>query len=285
MSVAGALIAAVSACSSFQSVSPEPYINPQALDDLNLYQYEIDAVRAMEPHGPEFNQALRVEYLDYADGQYDGYQYADFDHFIRKAVNSAKGEMVLPDTVGSRRIPGDAQGELEAARARLMAALDGNARKNQPMQAAIAQVAFDCWLERTEDRAKQEFIDECKNRFNEAMLAIEGPGIREYIVFFAFDRSDLSPIAVETLDTVVANATAGEEARVFIVGHADRAGPESYNLGLSERRARSVAGYLTANGVDEETIALDWFGETQPLVQTPDGVPEAQNRRVEITLE
>ena len=66
-------------------------------------------------------------------------------------------------------------------------------------------------------------------------------------------------------------------------GHADRSGPASYNVGLSQRRNDSVRGYLTTHGVPDGVISSQAFGETMPRVPTADGVREPQNRRVEIT--
>ncbi|HET6224341.1 MAG TPA: OmpA family protein, partial [Dongiaceae bacterium] len=62
-------------------------------------------------------------------------------------------------------------------------------------------------------------------------------------------------------------------------------GSASYNVGLSERRAQAVAAELAANGVPQADIAVDWKGETEPLVPTGDGVREPQNRRAVIELQ
>jgi outer membrane protein OmpA-like peptidoglycan-associated protein len=69
---------------------------------------------------------------------------------------------------------------------------------------------------------------------------------------------------------------------VLVEGHADRSGPESYNLALSQRRAEAVAAALRARGVPGDAMSLQAFGETRPRVPTADGVREPQNRRVEI---
>ena len=56
-------------------------------------------------------------------------------------------------------------------------------------------------------------------------------------------------------------------------------------MGLSERRAETVAKELEKLGIPEKEIVVHWKGESEPLVQTGDGVKEPQNRRVEIVLE
>ena len=78
--------------------------NPQLVDTSDVVLYQIDAVRAMEPQGPAFNQGLRQGYLDYSDVMSSEYEHSEYWHFAFKAVDSAKGEMVLPDTVESRHL-------------------------------------------------------------------------------------------------------------------------------------------------------------------------------------
>ena len=104
-------------------------------------------------------------------------------------------------------------------------------------------------------------------------------------MFFAWDSTELTPVTLQVIEQVAANYKAGRVARVLVAGHADRSGSEAYNMGLSERRARVAAAELVAGGVPEETITVEWFGETRPRVPTADGVREAQNRRVEVLFE
>ena len=70
-----------------------------------------------------------------------------------------------------------------------------------------------------------------------------------------------------------------------LAGHADRSGSDRYNMGLSQRRANNVAAKLTTAGLPAEAISIKAFGESSPAVQTPDGVREPLNRRVEITAQ
>jgi outer membrane protein OmpA-like peptidoglycan-associated protein/opacity protein-like surface antigen len=103
-----------------------------------------------------------------------------------------------------------------------------------------------------------------------------------YIVFFDFDESAITDAAALTLDqAVTAYANCGA-ANVMLAGHTDRAGSVRYNIGLAERRNTSVANYLTGKGVPGSRISSAALGESQPRKQTPDGVREQENRRVEI---
>jgi len=262
--------------------------DPDVIDTTDMLMYEYEAVREMEPQGPQFNRGLRAGYLDYSDLVYEETEPVDFVHFAFKAVDSAKGEQVLPDTVESRQLPPPSVEELSAARARLMAALEQTGRKQAPWQAAGAQTAYDCWLEREEDRDPPDKIAECKAAFEDAIAEVERAlvtGVENvYLVFFAWDQADLSPVALAVLEQVREDYERGLPARLIIAGHADRSGPESYNLGLSERRARNVARALVERGVPDDALQLEWYGETQPRVPTEDGVREPQNRRVEIVF-
>lgn len=107
-----------------------------------------------------------------------------------------------------------------------------------------------------------------------------------YIVFFDWDKSDISPEASTILDNVTsAYLSACKGDTVNISGHTDRSGSAEYNMGLSERRARSAASYLEGRDLSGGSIQTQGFGESQNLVRTRDGVRELQNRRAVITFE
>ncbi|MDX1540747.1 MAG: OmpA family protein [Geminicoccaceae bacterium] len=262
--------------------------DPERVDDAYTVAYEIDAVRTMEEQGPMFNRGLRTGYLGYGDSQWDENDFSEYYHFAFKAVDSAKGERVLPDRVEERSVPMVDAEALAAARARLMGALDQTARKKAALRAADAQVAFDCWLERVDDGDSPERIEECRGRFEQAMAEIERSLVSDvdnvYLVFFAWDQADISPVARTVLEQVLADYRRGLPTRLVLAGHADRSGSESYNLALSERRARAVAGALEQMGVPGDALVLEWFGESRPRVPTEDGVRQPQNRRVEIVF-
>jgi outer membrane protein OmpA-like peptidoglycan-associated protein/opacity protein-like surface antigen len=104
-----------------------------------------------------------------------------------------------------------------------------------------------------------------------------------YIVFFDWDRADITPEAATILDSAITAYGSCDRVPIMLAGYTDRSGSTKYNLGLSQRRNVSVRGYLTARGVPDGVIASQAFGESNPRVPTADGVRELQNRRVEIT--
>lgn len=108
---------------------------------------------------------------------------------------------------------------------------------------------------------------------------------RAFIVFFDWDRSDVTAEADAILNDAAAYAKTTGAVRIAATGHADRSGTDTYNQALSMRRAVAVKARLLALGVAENEISIDAKGEREPLVPTEDGVREPQNRRVEISLQ
>jgi opacity protein-like surface antigen len=103
-----------------------------------------------------------------------------------------------------------------------------------------------------------------------------------YIVFFDWDKDEVTPQAAAILDNAASAYQYCGGATVTLSGHADRSGAADYNVGLSQRRANNVRSYLSGRGVPDGSITTNAYGETRPLVDTADGVREPQNRRVEV---
>lgn len=104
-----------------------------------------------------------------------------------------------------------------------------------------------------------------------------------YIVFFEWDKSDITAEAAAILDNAVSAYAHCGNASVMLAGHADASGQKTYNEGLSQRRNAEVRGYLAGHGIPDDRISSQAFGESSLRVPTEDGVRELQNRRVEVT--
>jgi len=104
-----------------------------------------------------------------------------------------------------------------------------------------------------------------------------------YIVFFDWDKSNITPEAATILDNAVGAYGNCARVPIMLAGHTDRSGSVQYNNGLAQRRNASVRGYLSSRGISDGAITAQGFGESQNRVPTADGVRELQNRRVEIT--
>ncbi len=107
---------------------------------------------------------------------------------------------------------------------------------------------------------------------------------RTYLVFFDWDRADLTDRARQIIAEAAQATTRVQVTRIEVSGHTDSSGTPRYNQGLSVRRAQNVASELVRLGVPRQAITVQGFGESRPLVQTAKGVREPQNRRVEIVL-
>jgi OOP family OmpA-OmpF porin len=106
-----------------------------------------------------------------------------------------------------------------------------------------------------------------------------------FMVFFDWDRSNLSQQALNTIKQAAAAFKTKGNARITATGHTDTSGPEAYNMALSLRRANAVKDALVREGVPAQAITVIGMGEKGLLVQTGDGVREPQNRRVEIVIQ
>jgi outer membrane protein OmpA-like peptidoglycan-associated protein len=105
------------------------------------------------------------------------------------------------------------------------------------------------------------------------------------MVFFDFNKSDLTAEAVSIVDQAAKNAGPAKATTLTVTGHTDTVGSAAYNMRLSRRRAESVAAELEKDGIAASEIAIVAKGKTDLLVPTKDGVREPQNRRVTIVYD
>jgi outer membrane protein OmpA-like peptidoglycan-associated protein len=126
---------------------------------------------------------------------------------------------------------------------------------------------------------------ELKQNIPGATVTRVGEGIA--VVFdsglmFDFDSAVILAPARSNLDALATSLDKYDNSNLMIVGHTDNVGSETYNLGLSERRAASAAGYLAQRGV--ERIDTRGRGEYEPLASNDTEAGRHQNRRVEIAI-
>jgi OmpA-OmpF porin, OOP family len=259
------------------------------------YQNNLDALRRAAPQSPStFPAALSQEYLQLSDYETKWGDWIDADWFARKGLQSARGQAPGPDAPNTRELPADKRGELDAAYQRLNGAFTAGGRERLPAVAARAQSRYDCWLEQQEENWQIDDVANCRGQFLAAMAELEArpaaapaaapAAMRDFRVYFEWDRADLTPEARQILQQVAQAAQAGQSSRLELVGKADRSGATPYNQRLSERRSAAVMQALTQGGVASNRISSRAVGETQPPVPTPDGVREPRNRVVEITI-
>jgi outer membrane protein OmpA-like peptidoglycan-associated protein len=110
------------------------------------------------------------------------------------------------------------------------------------------------------------------------------PAPREFMVFFDFDKSNLTPEARDIVSAAVRTAKDRGAVRIVVTGHTDTVGSFRYNQALSERRANSVKAEMVRQGMNGAMIATVGKSFSEPLVATGPGVREPQNRRAVIDL-
>lgn len=128
---------------------------------------------------------------------------------------------------------------------------------------------------------------EIENKVPGAKVERVGEGIVvnfEEKILFGFDRSDLNPSASGNLDKLVTILKEYPDTDIEIQGHTDSKGTDSYNQGLSDRRASAVASYLRGRGVSNARLSIKGFGESAPVASNDTEAGRAQNRRVDFLI-
>jgi OOP family OmpA-OmpF porin len=117
-----------------------------------------------------------------------------------------------------------------------------------------------------------------------AKAAAPAPAVKYVIegVHFDTDKATLKPEAMATLDKAAAGLKKQPGVKYEISGYTDTTGAESYNQGLSERRARAVNDYLIGKGVSPGQLTTKGYGEMNPAAANNTSKGRAKNRRVEI---
>jgi outer membrane protein OmpA-like peptidoglycan-associated protein len=103
-------------------------------------------------------------------------------------------------------------------------------------------------------------------------------------VLFGFDRSDLGETARNNLDKLSNVLKKYPDTNIEIIGHTDSKGSDSYNQGLSERRASSAGAYLRSKGISASRVSTKGMGESDPKVANDSEANMAENRRVEFVI-
>ncbi len=262
---------------------------------------ELQRAQEMSPQGSAFNTYLYEGYVNLATLEYAEIDYSDSDAFATRAIGAASGQLVNPEQIDQRDLPDDKIGELGAARRRLVLALSTGAKERQPVAAAHAQVMFDCWMQEQEENFQPDDIARCRHAMLADLEQLEAKPVavaaapvpkaapapmmpETFIVYFAFDSTELTAASKLVLDETMGAAKKMAATDLAVTGHADRAGAEEYNLALSLRRASAVLDALAARGANPAKISLAGRGESEPLAATADGVREPVNRRVEIIV-
>ncbi|MEE8453637.1 MAG: OmpA family protein, partial [Limibaculum sp.] len=200
--------------------------------------------------------------------------------YISKAQQAEAGVIPPLWTPAEIGVNGDATALYDT----VVSAIAAN-RDARPAACARAQVMWDQYLEALRGGANFCITPEdARALLDEALAACGIVGPTNFIVYFGFDKTNLTDAARATVDEVIAAVNAMGTSALSLVGHADTVGSVGYNQGLSEARARRVSEALTARGVPAGAMTLAGRSENDLAIATGDNVREPLNRRVQITL-
>ena len=170
-----------------------------------------------------------------------------------------------------------ARAAAEAERQRAEEARRLAEQQAQQAQAAAAQ------SEQEKDRIRQQLRDQL-NVILETRESARGLIVNVSDVLFDTDKATLKPGAREKLARVAGILASHPDLHIQIEGHTDSVGTESYNQGLSERRAESVRAYLVEQRVAPAVVGTAGFGESRPVATNGTSAGRQQNRRVELVV-
>ena len=259
---------------------------------------ELNNAQMATPSGDAFSKALHGEYVTLSKNEYGEGDYEDSDVFAMRAIAAAGGKPTEPEAVASRKQGGGAAKALGAARDRLVKASSNGSKSSLPADSARAQAMYECWAQEQEENLQQDHIDQCRIDFFIALAKIEAaPAAKPapakpmaklspltFIVYFGFNSTALDDKAMSVIGTAANVIKSSKPQVVSVVGHTDRAGANDYNSTLAEKRSDAVSAALAKAGVSGRLMTLGSLGENAPSVSTADGVKNAENRRVEITV-
>jgi outer membrane protein OmpA-like peptidoglycan-associated protein len=231
--------------------------------------------------GSDFNGYLAKEYTEVGRrAAFKDVNWLNSTAYIAKAQSAESGVTPAAWTPAEVGVNGDATALYDEVVATIAANKDA-----RPAACARAQAMWDQYLEALRGGPNNCITPEdARALLDEALAECGVVAPANFIVYFGFDKTNLTDAARATIDEVVAAVNAMGTSALSLVGHADTVGSVGYNQGLSEARANRVASALAARGVPSGAMTLAGRSENDLAVQTGDNTREPLNRRVEITL-
>lgn len=137
-----------------------------------------------------------------------------------------------------------------------------------------------------EDRPTNPVImseSEFNTTFKDA-LAAQPTAPLTFLLYFEQGTSRLTPESEKILPVIIDYIRKVHSSDISISGHSDKVGSRDINIRISRERANEIANQLTRMGVAPESLEVASHGTELPLIDTPEGVPEPRNRRVELVV-
>jgi len=146
---------------------------------------------------------------------------------------------------------------------------------------ALAGGAVGAYMDKQEDELRKVMRDSgvtVTRKGDDIILNMPGN------ITFRTDSADLNSQFYKVLDGVAQVAKKYDKTIIEVAGHTDSTGTAEYNRQLAQRRANSVADYLSTRGVAQARIMTAAGGEDHPIASNATEQGRAANRRVEVTL-
>ncbi|MBT3399722.1 MAG: OmpA family protein [Rhodospirillaceae bacterium] len=252
------------------------------------------------PDSTEFDNALAAGYLRLAQAEQKEGDYKDADYFALQSMAAASPTKVVPlPEVTTRNLPKADAFYVGTAREELSQALDGGARVRAPQLAAAAQVSYECWIQELEENNQPPHIAACRDQLDGLIPALQNaiasadaapakkakpPKGKTFVVSFPTGGATLDAAANAVLTDAVKYSANFSPVQVVVSGYTDTVGSAASNDTLSKRRAAVVSAALRIRGISRDNMKMDGYGEEFLSKRTADGVDEAKNRRVEVSV-
>ena len=130
-------------------------------------------------------------------------------------------------------------------------------------------------------------VEELQADLKDAKVERVGEGIKITFnsgILFEINSSNLNEAAKENIKSLSVVLNKYEDTHILIEGHTDSTGPRDYNQTLSEKRAKSVAGFLSGNSVNSARLKTIGYGPDQPVAENDTPENRTLNRRVEVAI-
>ena len=267
----------------------------------------LDELKRVEPKGTPYSIALAQQYREFSQSEADQYDWDSSQHFAEKGLRAAYNQPIEPEHLADWNLPETELPAMTDARQQLIAALTEKNIQEKSAVAAKAVFNFDCWVEQQEENWQQADIASCRDEFYDALNTLTmipsaiKPVVEDkngftpttnpteqistsYVVFFDLNSTQITKDGNDVIGDVYNELSDDTDYTIRLDGYADRSGDSAYNQKLSEMRAIAVKNRLLKKGLTKGKITISSHGEETPLMETPDGVKEKANRRVEIFI-
>jgi outer membrane protein OmpA-like peptidoglycan-associated protein len=161
-------------------------------------------------------------------------------------------------------------------------AATGSTARGAIIGAAVGGVAgavIGAQMDKQRDELASDLEGARVERHGEGVLVTFDSGL-----LFDFDSSVVKGAARSNLTDLANSLRKDPDTEVLIVGHTDAQGSDSYNQGLSERRAAAAKNFLVSQGVPTDRVRTEGLGESEPVASNDTDAGRAQNRRVEVAI-